>query len=291
MSIGICAALTACTVGSGPGVRTAKQVDPPSATKGDLWIPWFFKKKSRPASTDPAAVVASGFEVVEEADPTVSAAIDRKVLEAQAEMVRGGGRYWVGRPYEMAGKLYEPQEDPTYDEIGLASWYGSSFHGRITANGEIFDRNAISAAHPTMPLPSYVRVTNLNNDRSIVVRVNDRGPFKDGRLIDVSEQTAALLGFRRHGLTQVRVEYVSRAPLGGEDKETLLATYEGAAERPRITLASAQSDVPVTLSTVAFAPSQPPARAAQAAIEKLAASLPATERILFAFAVAAEAEE
>jgi rare lipoprotein A len=290
MSIGICAALAACTAGSGPGVRTAREIDPPSATKGDLWIPWFFKKKSRPAVTDPAAAVASGFEVVEEADPTVSAAIDRKVLEAQAEMVRGGGRYWVGRPYEMAGKLYEPQEDPTYDETGLASWYGSSFHGRVTANGEIFDRNAISAAHPTMPLPSYVRVTNLKNDRSIVVRVNDRGPFKDGRLIDVSEQTAALLGFRRNGLTRVRVEYVSQAPLAGEDKASLLATYEGPAEHPRVLLASAEPEAPLTLSTVAFAPSRPPL-AAEAAIQKLAVSVPAAERILLAFAVAEEAEE
>jgi hypothetical protein len=151
MSIGICAALAACTVGSGPGVRTAKQIDTPSATKGDLWSPWFFKKKTRPAPSDPAADVASGFEVVEEADPTVSAAIDRKVLEAQAEMVRGGGRYWVGRPYEMAGKLYEPQEDPTYDETGLASWYGSSFHGRITANGDRRRRSGARTRRHCLP--------------------------------------------------------------------------------------------------------------------------------------------
>ena len=275
--IGLSAALAACSVGRGPAVHNVAEVNPEQAVKIAL--------------ADPKVAVASGFEVVEEADPTVSAVPDRQVLEAGAEIIRGGGRYQVGQPYEMAGKLYEPQEDPTYDRLGMASWYGRPFHGRLTANGEIFDSTAISAAHPTMPLPSYVRVTNLNNDRSIVVRVNDRGPFRDDRLIDVSEQTAALLGFRRHGLTRVRVEYVSQAPLAGEDKATLLATYQGPQpERPRLMLASAGPAKPVTANAVAFAPPPSP-RPAAAAIEKLTASMPAAERIVMAFQAAEEAEE
>jgi rare lipoprotein A len=240
-----------------------------------------------------SAAVTSGFAVVEEADPTVAAVPDPEVLQAQAEIIRGGGRYRVGAPYEIAGKLYEPQEDPTYDRTGMASWYGASFHGRLTANGEIFDSTAISAAHPTMPLPSYVRITNLNNDRSIVVRVNDRGPYSGDRLIDVSEQTAALLGFRRRGLTQVRVEYMSRAPLAGEDKATLLATYAGpTAVSPNLLLASASpgfARLP-TPDAVAFAPPPSP-RPATAAMRTLTVSMPAAERILMAFRAAEEAEE
>src|SRR5580693_260473 len=90
---------------------------------------------------------------------------------------KGGGTYRVGSPYVVAGQTYYPQEDSHYHAEGLASWYGDDFHGRNTANGEVFDTNGISAAHPTMPLPSYARVTNLTNGRSIIVRVNDRGPY------------------------------------------------------------------------------------------------------------------
>ncbi len=259
----------------GPGADAVAQIIPRQAPKAVL--------------ADAKTAVANGFVVVEEADPTVAAVPDREVLEAHAEIIRGGGRYWVGQPYEMAGKLYEPQEDPTYDSIGEASWYGQAFHGRVTANGEIFDRSAISAAHPTLPLPSYVRVTNLNNDRSIVVRVNDRGPYSNDRLIDVSEQTAALLGFRRFGLTRVRVEYIAKAPLAGEDKATLLATYNGPPpERPQVILAAATH--PVAANAVAFT-AEPAPMPAQAAMRTLTTSLPATERIVMAFEAAEEAEE
>jgi rare lipoprotein A len=116
------------------------------------------------------------------------------------------GRYKVGNPYQIKGVWYYPKVDWAYTETGIASWYGPGFHGKLTANGEIFDENAVSAAHRTLPMPSVVRVTNLDNGRSIVVRVNDRGPFAHGRIIDMSRRGAQLLGFERAGTAKVRVE-------------------------------------------------------------------------------------
>jgi rare lipoprotein A len=130
---------------------------------------------------------------------------------------KGGGRYLVGQPYEIAGQTYQPREDPSYDHTGQASWYGELFHGRRTANGEIYDMDRLSAAHPTLPLPVYAQVTNLQNGRSVVVRVNDRGPFKHDRIIDLSRRSADVLGFRRRGTAPVRVKYLRRAPLSGDD--------------------------------------------------------------------------
>ncbi|HZB93752.1 MAG TPA: septal ring lytic transglycosylase RlpA family protein, partial [Stellaceae bacterium] len=104
------------------------------------------------------------------------------------------GTYKVGQPYEVSGVWYYPAVDWNYDETGIASWYGKEFHGRSTANGEIFDLNALTAAHPTLPMPSIVQVTNLENGRSIELRVNDRGPYVNGRIIDVSRRAAQLLG-------------------------------------------------------------------------------------------------
>lgn len=116
--------------------------------------------------------------------------------------------YKVGQPYEVNGTWYYPQENPTYDETGLASWYGAELHGNRTASGERFDKNALTAAHPTLPMPVNVRVTNLDNGRSVVVRVNDRGPFIPGRIIDVSQKAAQLLGFQDQGVAKVRVSFV-----------------------------------------------------------------------------------
>ncbi|KFC72379.1 Rare lipoprotein A [Devosia sp. LC5] len=140
---------------------------------------------------------------------------------------KGGGRYQVGKPYTVRGKTYVPQEDPNYRAVGNASWYGSDFHGRRTANGEIFSANAITGAHPTLPLPSYVRVTNQENGRSIVVRVNDRGPYLPGRIMDLSHRAAEMLGYVNNGSAQVQVEYVGKAPLEGDDTRALLASYDG----------------------------------------------------------------
>lgn len=144
---------------------------------------------------------------------------------AGEDVPRGGGRYHVGKTYSIGGKWYQPEENPFYSETGLASWYGDDFHGRMTANGEVFDSGALTAAHPTLPLPSYVRVTNIANDRSLIVRVNDRGPYSGSRLIDVSERAAGMLGFHRRGTAKVRVEYIERAPTDGDDTEFLLASY------------------------------------------------------------------
>jgi rare lipoprotein A len=127
----------------------------------------------------------------------------------------GGGIYKVGRPYQIAGVWYYPREQPGYDETGIASWYGAQFHGRVTANGEVFDRTRLTAAHPTLPMPSNVRVTNLANGKALVVRVNDRGPYAHGRIIDLSEKAADLLGFKPHGTARVRVQYLGRADLKG----------------------------------------------------------------------------
>ncbi len=138
---------------------------------------------------------------------------------------RGGGRYLVGKPYKIAGKRYFPRQySAGHTQVGRASWYGDAFHGRKTANGEIYDMSSISAAHPTMPLPSYARVTNQKNGRSIVVRVNDRGPFHGGRVMDLSKRVADLLDFRRAGTATIKVEYIKPAGLAGSDDRQLLAS-------------------------------------------------------------------
>ncbi|HEX5211392.1 MAG TPA: septal ring lytic transglycosylase RlpA family protein [Pseudolabrys sp.] len=157
-------------------------------------------------------------------DPRYGVSSSERVIEPGQPVPKGGGVYRVGKPYVVAGREYIPQEDVNYSAVGMASWYGDDFHGRYTANGEIFDMNSISAAHPTMPLPSYARVTNLANHRSIIVRVNDRGPYAHNRLIDVSVRASKLLGFYGDGLTKVKVEYVGRAPLTGSDDRKLEAT-------------------------------------------------------------------
>lgn len=134
------------------------------------------------------------------------------------------GVYMVGKPYRVAGLLYTPRADRTYSATGSASWYGDAFHGRLTANGEVFDMHDISAAHPTMPLPSYARVTNLANGRSLMVRVNDRGPYHSNRVLDVSSRAADLLGFKAAGIGRVKVDYVGPAQMTGSDERKLLAT-------------------------------------------------------------------
>ena len=132
------------------------------------------------------------------------------------------GNLKVGSPYKVKGKWYKPQEDYSYTETGIASWYGPGFHGKKTANGEIFDMNELTAAHKTLQLPSLVRVTNLENGRSVVVRVNDRGPFKRGRIIDMSKRGAELLGFKSKGVAKVRVQV-----LANESKKIAHAARRG----------------------------------------------------------------
>ncbi|OAN44083.1 hypothetical protein A6A04_09055 [Paramagnetospirillum marisnigri] len=125
--------------------------------------------------------------------------------------------YKVGKPYQVAGVWYYPQEDFAYDETGIASWYGPDFHAKLTANGEVFDQNAVTAAHKTLQMPSIARVTNLENGRSIILRINDRGPFVHGRIIDLSRRSAQLLGIEGKGTAKVRVQILpeeSRALAG-----------------------------------------------------------------------------
>ena len=165
-------------------------------------------------------------------DPKYGVSSSSRVVAMGEPVPKGGGNYRVGKPYVVGGREYVPHEDVNYTAVGLASWYGDDFHGRYTANGEIFDMNSISAAHPTMPLPSYARVTNLANHRSIVVRVNDRGPYVGNRVIDVSVKTAKLLGFYGNGVTKVKVDYVGRAPLQGSDDRKLVATLREGVPAP-----------------------------------------------------------
>jgi rare lipoprotein A len=160
---------------------------------------------------------------------------------------KGGGTYKVGQPYRLNGRTYQPSEDPGYRAEGMASWYGPDFHGKRTANGELYDMHSISAAHTTLPIPSYARVTNLRNGRSIVVRVNDRGPYVGNRLIDLSIGTAKALDFYGEGLTRVLVEYVGRAPLNGSDDRRLMATLRHGSPAPapsQVMVASAKPFVP-----------------------------------------------
>jgi rare lipoprotein A len=133
----------------------------------------------------------------------------------------GGGKYHVGKPYQIAGKWFTPREQPNYDKTGVASWYGEAFHRRRTSNGEYFDMNALTAAHPTLPLPSYARVTNVETGKAIVVRINDRGPFVGTRIIDLSKRSADALGFKGHGKAKVRVQWIGNAPINDKGAKHL----------------------------------------------------------------------
>jgi rare lipoprotein A len=146
------------------------------------------------------------------------AGIGSPMYKGNGPLPKGGGRYHVGQPYEVAGVWFYPQEDPSYDRTGIASWYGPQFNRRMTSNGEWFDMDYLSAAHPTLPLPSYAKVTNLETGKAIVVRVNDRGPFVDDRLIDLSRKSAAALGFVGKGTAPVRVQYIGLAPLNDKGR-------------------------------------------------------------------------
>lgn len=140
------------------------------------------------------------------------------------------------RPYTVRGRTYRPAEQPDYDETGMASWYGQYHHGRSTSSGERFDMNALTAAHKTLPLPSMVEVTNTANGRRVLLRVNDRGPFADGRIIDLSRGAAEALGLLERGVGEVRVRYAGRAPRqggGGTLAEGTTGTRSGRGTAPR----------------------------------------------------------
>jgi rare lipoprotein A len=180
-------------------------------------------------------------------DPKYGVSSSPRVVAFGDPVPKGGGTYRVGKPYTVGGRVYVPEENLDYREEGMASWYGDDFHGRLTANGEVFDMASLTAAHPTLPMPCYARVTNLNNGKSLIVRVNDRGPYVGNRLIDVSNRAAELLEFKGHGVARVRVEYVGRAPLEGSDDRQLVATLrtgEPAPSPSAVRVASARPFVP-----------------------------------------------
>src|ERR1700736_5342458 len=190
---------------------------------------------------------ASSGKFASRVDPKYGVSSSPRVVAFGEPVPKGGGTYRVGKPYSVAGRVYVPEEDTSYREEGLASWYGDDFHGRLTANGEVFDMASLTAAHPTLPMPSYARVTNLSNGKSLIVRVNDRGPYHGNRLIDVSNKAAELLEFKGNGVARVRVEYVARAPLEGSDDRQLVATLRTGTPAPApslVRVASARPFVP-----------------------------------------------
>jgi rare lipoprotein A len=174
------------------------------------------------------------------------------------------GVYKLGQPYQIDGRWYYPEFDPDYDRVGTASWYGEPFHGRATANGERFDRESITAAHPTLPLPSLVRVVNLANHRELVVRVNDRGPFIGDRIIDLSEEAARQLGFERQGLAQVRVQFVRLGDADGvpprpTTRRSPAPTPERAAEpAPQLVAAAPPTQIVAAAPPIQLGAAAPP---------------------------------
>lgn len=191
------------------------------------------------------------------------------------------GGYKIGTPYRIAGTWYYPTEDYAYEETGIASWYGPKFHGRYTANGEVFDMNGVTAAHRTLPMPSLVRVVNLENGRSIIVRVNDRGPFARGRIIDLSRRASQLLGFQRQGTARVRVQIMAEESrrmkmlaIRGKMPETAEIVTASAVERSNI---AGKAPPRADGAAARPPPVQAPIRAATTPVESVAlAPLPVT---------------
>ena len=137
------------------------------------------------------------------------------VIHRDAFTIKGKkyqGHYKVGQKYKVNKRTYTPKEvDDDYGKVGFASWYGPGFYGKQTANGEIFTGNDLTAAHDTLPLPSIVRVVNLENGKSVIVRVNDRGPFRGGkkRILDLSEHAAEILGIKEKGTALVSIKFLA----------------------------------------------------------------------------------
>ncbi|MCW5731476.1 MAG: septal ring lytic transglycosylase RlpA family protein [Alphaproteobacteria bacterium] len=218
----------------------------------------------------PAAGLLLALAGCTETKLAVHAAKQAQTPSARELGVRQQGAYKVGNPYQINGVWYYPSEDPNYDQTGIASWYGEQFHGRQTANGEIYDMNELTAAHQTLPMPSVVRVTNLENGRSIVVRVNDRGPFANGRIIDMSRRGAQLLGFERQGTAKVRVQIL---PQDGQQPSTMVA--QAGAERPQVVAAPRGSVSAETLTP-------PPGRGQAQPVPQTSAPQPSAVQVLAA---------
>ncbi len=195
---------------------------------------------------------------------------------ASAGATVGQGGTKIGQPYQVNGIWYVPKEQPDYDEVGVASWYGDAFHLKATANGEIFDMDAVSAAHTTLPLPSMVEVTNLENGRKLTVRVNDRGPFVGNRIIDLSREAARELGYERNGVTKVRVRYLGPAPLLGRDAGVRVARATPPAMPPAMPPPLAPRVVDAVPTGIVEVASLPPPTAVSAAPLPPVAGAPAS---------------
>ena len=178
--------------------------------------------------------------------------------QKQASAIKSqGGVYKVGNPYKILGRWYYPKEDYSYSEVGIASWYGPDFHAKRTANGEKYNMHSLTAAHRTLPLPSIVKITNLENGRSLVVRVNDRGPYARNRIVDVSKKVAQLLGFLEKGTAKVRVEVLEK------ESKNLKAALTGEALSPEISAApttrAVKGEIGEDVAPLAAAPAIAPA--------------------------------
>jgi len=161
-------------------------------------------------------VVASKSSYIQSSGPSIAQTPRPSYIRTGRRLPLGGGVRKIGKPYQVAGRWYMPRHQPYYNQTGIASWYGTQFHGKKTSNGETFNMNNLTAAHPTLPLPSYAKVTNLANGRSLIVRVNDRGPYARNRIMDLSKKSATLLGVKNKGTLRVRVQYLGPAPLSGD---------------------------------------------------------------------------
>ncbi len=185
--------------------------------------------------------------------------LKNEIKKQLPKKITGKSQYKIGNPYQIEGIWYYPKVNYSYNETGVASWYGKKFHGKPTANGEIFDMNSVSAAHRTLPLPSIVQVVNLKNGRAIKVRVNDRGPFARGRILDLSRRAAQLLGFERQGTAPVRVRILSDESirlansLSGSLKPLVADDHPVPDAAPRAAVYSAELPAPKNLKTGAEA--------------------------------------
>jgi len=183
------------------------------------------------AFSAPLALAACSTMNLPDAPKTIGAPIEAKP------------HYKIGAPYKIDGQWYTPKVDERYEEVGVASWYGDDFHGKLTANGEVFNKRRLSAAHKTLPLPTLAEVENLENGRRVIVRINDRGPFVDDRVIDLSHGAADELGFTARGLARVRVRYVGETDVTGiaalPGEKAPIRTAARPATRPTMAAASA----------------------------------------------------
>lgn len=232
-------------------------------------VPVRQQRSSSPAGVARAALLCAAGLLLAGCAETQFAAQSAKSISGSANDWGKVGAYKVGNPYQVNGRWYYPKEDWEYQEEGMASWYGAEFHGKDTANGEQFDQNALTAAHKTLPMPSLVRVTNLQNGRALVLRVNDRGPFSNDRVIDVSRRASQLLGFADQGTARVRVEILA------EESQALKQEALGVQTGTPVATSGAPSVVPAPRQKIASAESlDAPSGARSASSGPSASALP-----------------